>query len=137
MTVPRPRHDEVEELRARLAVAEETLRAIRGGEVDAVIMGATVGQERLFTLSNVDRPYRNFVEGMSDGAATVSEDGIVLYANQALATLAATTCQRIVGQPVDRLVPETSRSRLAGVVGPGSSSPPRTRRSRSWWARRC
>ena len=83
-------------------------------------MGAIAGQERLFTLTNVDRPYRNFVEGMSDGAATVSTDGIVLYANQALATSSATTCQRIVGQPVDRLVAETSRARLAGVVGPKS-----------------
>jgi diguanylate cyclase (GGDEF)-like protein/PAS domain S-box-containing protein len=111
---------EVEALRARLADTEETLRAIRNGEVDALVVGAVVGQEQLFTLTNADRPYRNFVEGMSDGAATVSAEGIVLYANQALADLLTTTCPRIVGQPVFEIFAQSSRSRLAGVVGPRS-----------------
>lgn len=109
---------ELEALRARLADAEETLRAIRNGEVDALVMGAVVGKERLFTLSSADRTYRNFVEGMSDGAATVSPDGVVLYANQALADLVVSTCPRIVGQPAAALVAESSRLRLEGVIGP-------------------
>jgi diguanylate cyclase (GGDEF)-like protein/PAS domain S-box-containing protein len=111
---------EIEALRARLADTEETLRAIRNGEVDALVVGAVVGQERLFTLTSADRTYRNFVEGMSDGAATVSPDGVVLYANQALADLVGSTCSRIVGQPVTALVAESSRVRLAGVIGPES-----------------
>jgi diguanylate cyclase (GGDEF)-like protein/PAS domain S-box-containing protein len=111
---------QVEALRARLADSEETLRAIRNGEVDALVVGAVVGQERLFTLSSADRPYRNFVEGMSDGAATVSADGIVLYANQALADLVGSSCSRVVGRPVGDMVAESSRARLAGVIGPGS-----------------
>jgi diguanylate cyclase (GGDEF)-like protein/PAS domain S-box-containing protein len=107
---------EVEALRARLADAEEALRAIRHGEVDALVVGAVLGQERLFTLDSADRTYRNFVEGMSDGAATVSGTGVVLYANQSLADLVASTCQRIVGQPVWNLVAESSRARLSSLV---------------------
>jgi diguanylate cyclase (GGDEF)-like protein/PAS domain S-box-containing protein len=120
MTPSSPVLEELEALRARLADTEETLRAIRNGEVDALVMGAVVGQERLFTLTSADRTYRNFVEGMSDGAATVSADGLVLYANQALADLVASTCPRIVGQPAAGLVAESSRVRLEGAIGPTS-----------------
>ncbi len=107
-------------LRARLADSEETLRAIRHGEVDALVVGAVAGQERLFTLTSADQTYRNFVEGMSDGAATVSADGIVLYANQALGDLLSSACSRIVGQPVFGMVAEPSRSRLRAMIGPAS-----------------
>jgi diguanylate cyclase (GGDEF)-like protein/PAS domain S-box-containing protein len=92
---------ELDHVRSRLADAEETLRAIRNGEVDALVIGAEPGLEQIFTLASVDRPYRNFVENMTDGAATVSADGIVLFANQALAVLLGSSCQRIVGQPAN------------------------------------
>ena len=74
-----PQHDAIEQMRLeldlvrdRLADSEEALRAIRYGEVDAVLVADVPGRERVFTLSSADRPYRNFVENMSDGAATVS-----------------------------------------------------------------
>ena len=62
---------------------------------------------------------------MSDGAATVSADGIVLYANQALADLMGTECHQIVGQPVLDLVTPPSRKGLAEVLqsaGPSGSA---------------
>jgi diguanylate cyclase (GGDEF)-like protein/PAS domain S-box-containing protein len=111
---------ELDDLRARLADSEETLRAIRSGEVDALVVGPIAGGERVFTLASADRPYRNFVESMSDGAATVSGDGIVLYANQALADLVGSSCERIVGRPVLDFVTPLSRARLAEMIGPDS-----------------
>ncbi len=111
--------------RDRLAESEETLRAIRLGEVDALVVADVPGRERVFTLSSADAPYRNFVENMSDGAATVSADGIVLYANQALAELMGTECEQIVGQPVLALVTPPSRDRLAELLqsaGPSGSA---------------
>jgi diguanylate cyclase (GGDEF)-like protein/PAS domain S-box-containing protein len=66
----------------------------------------------VYTLTSADRPYRNFVESMSDGAATVSQEGIVLYANQALADLVAASCEQIVGEPLARLVTPESREAL-------------------------
>ena len=88
--------------------------------MDALVVGPVAGAERVFTLASADRPYRNFVESMSDGAATVSEQGIVLYANQALADLVGSSCERIVGRPVLDLVTPLSRSRLAEMIGPAS-----------------
>ncbi|HYO31263.1 MAG TPA: EAL domain-containing protein [Nocardioidaceae bacterium] len=111
---------ELEDVHARLANAEDTLRAIRSGEVDAVVVASGVGSDRVFTLSSADRSYRNFVENMSDGAATVSAGGIVLYANQALADLLGLSCQQVVGQPLADLFTGSSSERLTGMLAPGS-----------------
>ncbi len=75
------------DLGAQLAEAVETLRAIRAGEVDALVVADGAPGEQVFTLESADRPYRMFVENMRDGAATVSDSGIVLYANQRFAEL--------------------------------------------------
>src|SRR5579871_7005990 len=76
---------EFDSLKDRLAEAEETLQAIRQGEVDAVIVKTAAGPQ-VYTLLNADRPYRNIVERMQEGALTLAPDGTVLYANQRLAS---------------------------------------------------
>ena len=64
-----------------MAEAEDTLRAIGAGEVDAFVVSDGGAGRRVFTLSTADRPYRMFVENMRDGAATLSSGGLILYAN--------------------------------------------------------
>ena len=49
------RQAELDELRTRLSEAEETLNAIRRGEVDAVVVSAPQG-ERIYTLQGADFP---------------------------------------------------------------------------------
>jgi DNA-binding transcriptional LysR family regulator len=70
-----PRLDDLEartrELEAALLEANETLDAIRNGEVDAVVVGGPHGQI-VYTLENADRPYRVLVEQMREGAVTLS-----------------------------------------------------------------
>jgi PAS domain-containing protein len=70
----------VEELEARLAEAEETLRAIREGEVDAVIVSGTKG-EQVFSLIGTDSIYRLIVETMKEAAFTATFDGTILFCN--------------------------------------------------------
>jgi len=48
---------EIEELRERLLESEETLRAIREGEVDALLVSGEDG-DRIFTLKGAESPYR-------------------------------------------------------------------------------
>jgi PAS domain S-box-containing protein len=90
-------------LRARLALVEaqlqeanETLDAIRNGEVDAVVVGGPGGQF-VYTLQNADRPYRVLVEQMKEGALTFAGDGTILYCNQRFADLVAGRPEEIVG----------------------------------------
>lgn len=96
---PSPRRLSVRELRARLAEAEETLHAIQGGEVDAFVVRTRHG-DQVFTLQGADHPYRVLVEQMEEGAATVSTDGTILYANRCLAAMLRTALERLVGAPI-------------------------------------
>lgn len=100
-----------------LAEAVETLRAIRNGEVDALVVADGSPGEQVFTLSSADRPYRMFVEHMADGAATVSAAGIVLYANQAFADLLSQPLSRVIGVPLTALVVDRHHAALAAHSG--------------------
>jgi PAS domain S-box-containing protein len=86
---------ELDELRARLADAEETIRAIRQGEVDALVVAAPHG-DRVYTLKTADHPYRLLVEQMHQGAAMLDDDGRVLYCNARFA--------EIIRQPPDAVI---------------------------------
>src|SRR5208337_4053839 len=84
---------EIEVLRARVAEAEnklaeaqELIRAIHSGDVDAVVVSGPEG-DRVFTLKDAEYAYRALVESMSEGAATLTADGTVLYCNHRLSHL--------------------------------------------------
>jgi diguanylate cyclase (GGDEF)-like protein/PAS domain S-box-containing protein len=104
-------------LQARLTEAEETLRAIRHGEIDALVVQHDSSGAELFTLSSADRPYRMFVENMRDGAATVSPSGIVLYANRRLGELLSRDLTELIGSPIASLVPDSDRAALRAISG--------------------
>lgn len=102
---------ENEELRTRLAEAEEVLRAIRQGEVDAVVVEGPLGEQG-YTLKGADHPYRLMVETMNEGAATVGADDSVLYCNHRLAALLDTPIERVIGSPFNRFVVPGDRLRF-------------------------
>jgi PAS domain S-box-containing protein len=84
------------ELEDRLREANETLDAIRNGDVDAVVVGGPAGQ-LVYTLESADRPYRVFVEQMKEGALTLTGEGLILYCNRSFADLAGSSPEHIVG----------------------------------------
>jgi PAS domain S-box-containing protein len=85
-------------LQDRLAVAEETLNAIRIGEVDALVVHTPHG-EQLFTLKGADQTYRALVEAMSEGALTV-QNGVISYCNSHFAKMARTPLENVIGASV-------------------------------------
>jgi PAS domain S-box-containing protein len=91
------------ELRARLADAEQTLEAIRGGHIDALVIDGPEGQ-RIFSLAGAERPYRALVEQMQEGAATLSDDGSIQYCNRAFADLLKRPLETIVGGRMEQYV---------------------------------
>jgi diguanylate cyclase (GGDEF)-like protein/PAS domain S-box-containing protein len=99
-----------------LAVAEETLRAIRNGEVDALVVGDGASSDRqVFTLASADRLYRMFVENMRDGVATVSASGTVLYGNRRLAELLALPLEHILGSSITSFIPDRDPAELREI----------------------
>src|SRR6201995_4495541 len=85
-----------EELVSRLREAEETLEAIRTGEVDAVVIAGPAGPQ-VYTLENADRPYRVLGAQMQEGAVTLSDNGTILYCNERFATLVGKSHDSIIG----------------------------------------
>ena len=86
----------VEHLESRLAEAEETLRAIRNGEVDALAIETATGPQ-IFTLKGADYPYQMIIENINEGTVTLLPDGTVIYANQRFADMLGLVLERIVG----------------------------------------
>ncbi len=109
---------EVDALRARLKEAEDALRAIRSGEVDATVFPAPQG-DRVFTLRGAERPYRIFVEKMNEGAVTLKADGTILYANQCFAKMVRMPLNTVIGSSIHALVTPTDQQRFEILVHQG------------------
>ncbi len=103
----------------RAAEAEDTLRAIGAGEVDAFVVSDGAAPPRVFTLATADRPYRIFVEHMRDGAATVGPNGLILFANRRLAELLSCSRETIVGSQLSTYLAGDVPLRLELMRGPG------------------
>jgi len=95
--------DDLQELTERMTQAEDTLRAILGGEVDGLVVKTAEG-DRVFTLSGADHPYRIMVETMNEGAVTLSADGTILFCNQRFAEMVAAPLEKITGNSICRFI---------------------------------
>ncbi len=94
---------DLEQVLARVAELEETLRAIRMGEVDAVVVSGPIG-DQVFTLQGAEHPYRILVETIDEGAATLSDDGTVLYSNRSFAAIFGVPLEKFIGSPIESFV---------------------------------
>ena len=108
----------LETLTARLAEAEETLRAIRSGEVDALVVAGSRG-DQVFTLRGADHSYRVFLEAMHEGAATLGADGTLLYCNRRFAEIVATPLEDVIGGSIHRFVRDADRPALDAILREG------------------
>ncbi len=88
--------NENQELRDRNRELEETLEAIRSGEVDAIVVSRG-DQQQVYALEGADRPYRVLVENIQEGALTLTATGMVLYANAAYAAMRQLPLPGILG----------------------------------------
>jgi PAS domain S-box-containing protein len=68
--------------------------------------------EQVVTLRGGEPAYRMLVEAMSEGAATLSSDGAVLYSNRKFAEMIRRPTGKVVGIAVHSLVEEKERDRF-------------------------
>jgi PAS domain S-box-containing protein len=113
---------DVESLRLRLEEAEETLRAIRGGQVDAILTQGEAGPQ-VFTLKSADLPYRLLVEAMNEAALIVSPKGVILHANSSLGRFLATPMERLIGSSIDKFAAAEDKRVLAGLLQGAAHGP--------------
>jgi PAS domain S-box-containing protein len=87
---------EIALLKEELREARETLDAIRSGAADALVI-VRQGREMVYTLENADKPFRIFLEEMQEGAVTVDQKGLVVYANRRFADFVGTPLESVIG----------------------------------------
>src|SRR5512146_1812972 len=87
---------EVADLRLQLEEAQAALEAIRSGQVESLVV-ETPGGPRIFSLEGASHSYRVLVEAMNEGAATVSDDGAILYCNARFAQMLRVPLERVMG----------------------------------------
>lgn len=111
---------ENEDLRARLDEAEDTLRAIRSGEVDSLVVSG-VGGEQLFTLKGTDRTYRILIEDMGEGALTLTAEGVILYANRCFAEMVKMPLEKVIGATIHPWIAPGSQPIFQALLSSGVS----------------
>ena len=103
------------DLRARLEKAEATLGEILSGEADALFVTGAGGAQ-LFTLKGADQSYRNLIENMSEGALTLTPEGLVLYANRRFAEMLRAPLERVIGSELSNWIAPEHRQFLKTLL---------------------
>ena len=111
---------ENEDLRHRLEEAEDALRALQAGEVDAVFIEGE--REQVYTLETADKPYRLLVEQVPHGAATLTADGAIIYCNRRFAELLRRPLHSLLGKPIGDFAAPESRPLLKGLLRDGQTA---------------
>lgn len=111
----------LERLRARLAEAEDTIRAIRSGEVDVVVVSAEK-KLQMFTLEGAEHAYRVLIESMNEGALSLTADKTILYANACFARMVKCPLEQVTGSSFRRFLSAADRVALRPLMKKSAAS---------------
>ena len=87
---------EMNELRLQMEEANDTIEAIKTGQIDALVVKSANGHE-LYTLKSADQTYRVFIEKMTEGAVTLNKDGLIVYSNSQFAKMVGMPLSQVTG----------------------------------------
>ncbi len=95
--------NELNEVQLQLDEANDTIEAIRSGEVDALVV-RDKDKHQIFTLKSADHTYRIFIEQMTEGAVTLNEKNLILYCNSQFASMLELPLEKVIGQAFERFI---------------------------------
>jgi PAS domain S-box-containing protein len=95
--------------------AEQTLRAIQYGTVDAFVVQEP-GGHRVYTLEGSDLPYSTLVERMQQGAAMLDARGCVIYCNFSLAQLLGVPREAVIGRLLEDFLPSEDHAHYQSLL---------------------
>ena len=116
--------DLIRSLEARLQESEDTLDAIRHGDIDALVINQAA-EHRVYTLDNADRPYRVLIEQIQEGAVTLGADGTIYYCNQRLAHMLGVAHERVAGQLLQPFLRAEDADAFAALLATAQHGPAR------------
>jgi len=117
---------ENELLRTRLAESEQLIDALTKGEVDALVVAGATGRQ-VRPVGGADDVYRLLVEKMGEGAFTIDEGGIILYANQRLAEMLNSALEELVGSTLDEWLLPDDRGAVHALLAASNGGGARAR----------
>ena len=95
--------EELETLKQKLEEANDTIEAIRTGQVDALIVDDGSGHQ-IYTLTSADQGYRALIENMGEGAVTMNRTGLILYCNSTFAEMLGLSLSSVIGAAFDKFI---------------------------------
>ena len=111
---------EIEQLREQLREAQETLEAIRRGEVDALVVNSPQG-DQVYTLRGADYSARMLLQEMSEGAATLIPDGTILYCNKRFAEMVGLPHEKVIGMLAREFIAPADRHAYDSLIRRGQN----------------
>jgi PAS domain S-box-containing protein len=108
----------IQKLEQRCAEAEEALGAIQSGSVDALVVYTDEG-EKIYTIQGAETTYRMMIESINEGAATLIEDGTILYCNQHFAEMLATPLELIIATSIHQYVANDQKAAFSSLLSRG------------------
>jgi PAS domain S-box-containing protein len=118
--------EEIAELRARLDEAEQTLDAIRTGNVDALVVAGPQG-EQIYSLTGAEQVYRVIIEAMNEGALTMDLGGYILFCNRRFCEMVKTPMEAIVGKRFTNFAAPPQQPAIRALVADAQAGPVRRR----------
>ena len=97
----------------------QAVRAIREGKADALFLADTERQW-LFTLSGADSAYRLLIENMSEGALTITPEGVIAYANRRFAEFLGRPLHRVIGARIESCFAPEAKDALLALLADGT-----------------
>lgn len=91
------------DVQTKLEEANDTLTAIQGGEIDAIVVNGPNGS-KVYTLEGADQFYRLLVPEMNEGVATLTSKGNIYYANTQLAKLLKVPHEEITQHKLEEFI---------------------------------
>jgi len=110
--------EELEDLSFQLKEANETIHAIRTGQIDALVVETEEGPQ-LYTLKSADHTYRVFIEKMKEGAVTLNRKGIILYSNSQFADMINMPLAKVIGLPIIDFIPDQYKGKFKKIAEQG------------------
>ena len=109
----------IDELTERIREHENLVLALKGGEVDAVVVQEQDGV-RISRLESDEPLYRTIVDTLPQGVATVLSNGTIVYCNHHLSTLMGSLA---LGSNISAAIAEQDEARFASMLQRALLSP--------------
>jgi len=106
---------EIRNLQNQVEEAQDTIQAIRTGQIDALVVEGDDGHQ-VFSLKSADHSYRVFIETMKEGAVTLDRNGNILYSNSQFADMVGKTLNKVLGAKLTDFIYPTEIEKLEKII---------------------